>query len=190
MTRLRPRTARTAAAGLVATATLVLAGCSATNPITTIGEYEASDGAGTAVGDVRVLNMLVVTEALDAPGVLTGAVKNNGTAAEEVTLQVGDADPVLLRVPASGTVLVGAADAPARYTTADVPVATVDARPGGLTPLTITTGAGGTVELMIPVLDGTLPEYAALLDGATPSPRSTQDASEPQPEEIVEENQG
>jgi len=190
VTRLRTRTARTAAAGLVAAAALVLTGCSATNPITTIGEYEASDGAGTTLDDVRVLNMLVVAAELDGPGVLTGAVANDSGDAQEVTLQVGDEEPTSLDVPAGGTVLIGTADAPARYTAVDVPVAAVAARPGGLIPLSITTTTGGTVELMIPVLDGALPEYAALLPGATPSPATTQDASEPQPEEIVEENQG
>jgi len=177
--RLRPRTA-----GLAVAAALALTGCSATNPITTMGEYEASDGAGTTVGDVRVLNMLVVTEALDAPGVLTGALSNRSKQDEEVTLTVGDAEPVTVDVPALGSVLIGADSAPAGYTTTDVPIAAVAARPGGMTTLTIATGANGTVDLQIPVLDGTLPEYAAVLPGATPTPGSTQDASEPQPEEI------
>jgi len=87
-------------------------------------------------------------------------------------------------VPAQGTVLIGAAQAPQRYTAVDVPLAEVDARPGGMTTLTIATGSNGTVDLQIPVLDGALPEYAALLPGATPTPASTQDASEPQPEEV------
>ena len=181
MTRLRPRTA---AAGLVVAAALVLAGCSATNPITTAVDYEASDGAGTTLGDVRVLNMLVVTEDLGAPGVLSGALANGSGEDEDVTLAVGDAAPVRVTVPAQGTVLIGAAQAPQRYTAVDVPLAEVDARPGGMTTLTIATGSNGTVDLQIPVLDGALPEYAALLPGATPTPASTQDASEPQPEEV------
>ncbi|UZN04040.1 hypothetical protein [Cellulomonas sp. S1-8] len=195
MTRLRPRTARTAAAGLVLAAALAVTGCSATNPITTIGDYEASDGAGTTVGSVRVQNMLVVAAAEGAPGVLSGALANRGADDEDVTLTVGDSEPVRVTIPASGSVLVGVSDAPARYGTLDVPVASVDTAPGGLTTLTITTSGGGTVELPVPVFDGSLPEYAALVptpgagdrSEATPTARptadATQDASEPEGDE-------
>ncbi|MBF0689233.1 MAG: hypothetical protein IR158_15885 [Cellulomonas sp.] len=188
MTRLRPRPARAAVAGLVAAAALALTGCSATNPITTSWDYEASDGAGTTVGDVRVLNMLVVTAEKGAPGVLTGALANGSSDDEDVTLAVGDAEPVRVSVGGGGTVLLGVSDAPPRYTTQDVPLAAVDTAPGGLTRLTVTTSSGGTVEVRIPVLDGALPEYAAVLEaietpGATPTDDTTQDASEPQEQE-------
>jgi len=168
VTRLRPRTARTAAAGLVVAAALALTGCSATNPITTLGAYEASDGTGTTVGDVRVLNMLVVTQAEGAPGALTGALANGSREAQTVTLAVGDEEAVRLRVPASGTLLVGAPDAPANYATADLEIAAVDVAPGGLTRLTITTGTGGTVELQVPVLDGTHPAYESIVPTSAP----------------------
>ena len=191
MTRLRPRTARTAVAGLVVAAALTLTGCSATNPITTIADYDASDGAGAAVGNVRALNMLVVAEAVGEPGVLTGALSNDGAEDEDVTVGIGDDEPVEVTVPGGGTVLVGVGDAPARYATVDVPVTAVDAPPGGLATLRVTTASGGTVELQVPVLDGALPEYAAVLDsiepGADPTQEATRDASEPQEEEAEPE---
>ncbi|MBD7917316.1 hypothetical protein H9657_03360 [Cellulomonas sp. Sa3CUA2] len=189
MTRLRPRSVRTAAAGLVAAAALTVAGCSATNPITTTWDYAASDGAGSAVGEVRVLNMVVVSAAEGAPGVLTGALANGSSDDEDVTLTVGDAEPVRVQVGARQTVLLGVSDAPPRYTTQDVPVAAVDTRPGGLTQLKVTTSSGGTVEFAIPVLDGAQPQYEALLESitggptATPTDDATRDASEPQQQE-------
>ncbi|MBO3088709.1 hypothetical protein [Cellulomonas dongxiuzhuiae] len=191
MTRLRPRSVRTAAAGLVAAAALTLTGCSATNPITTTWDYAASDGAGASVGEVRVLNMVVVSAEEGAPGVLTGALANGSSDDEDVTLTVGDAEPVSVQVGARQTVLLGVSDAPPRYTTQDVPVAAVDTRPGGLTQLKVTTSTGGTVEFAVPVLDAAQPQYAALLESisggstatATPTDDATRDASEPQQQE-------
>lgn len=171
MTRLRPRTSR-AAAGLVAVAALALTGCSATNPITTIGAYDASDGAGLQVGDVRALNLIVVAEAEGEPGVLTGALANDAQDAEDVTLTVAGGDPVEVTVAGGSSVLLGVSDAPAGYETLDVPVAAVDTAPGGLTTVTVASSSAGSVDVRIPVLDGTLPEYAELLDAvsATPTP--------------------
>lgn len=200
MTRLRPRTTRAALAGLAVAATLALTGCSATNPITTLGEYDASDGTSTGVGGVRALNLLVVAAAEGAPGVLSGALANRSADDEDVTLTVAGGEPVEVAVAAGTSVLLGVTDAPAGYTTLDVPVAAVDVAPGGLTTVTVATSGGGTVELRVPVLDGTLPEYAALLEsveadtaapapGATASPtaQATEDASAPETEETQED---
>ena len=163
VTRLRPRPARTAVAGLAAVAALALGGCSATNDMTTVADYDASDGAGAALGNLRIGNLLVVAAAEGDPGVVAGSLSNGGSRAEQVTLEVDGGEPVEVEVPAGGTVLMGAADAPARYGTADVEVAAVAAPPGGLVDVTITTGSAGTQELRVPVLDGTLPEYEDLL---------------------------
>ncbi|MFC0644398.1 hypothetical protein [Cellulomonas phragmiteti] len=193
MTRLRPRPSRAAVAGLVAAAALALTGCSATNPITTLGEYDASDGAGVSVGGVRALNLLVVSAGEGEPGALSGALTNRSADDEEVTLTVAGGEPVEIAVAGGSSVLLGVTDGPARYATTDVPVAAVDTAPGGLTSVTITTSGGGTVELRIPVLDGTLPEYAPLLEAvtegaaATPSPAATRDASAPEGEETQED---
>jgi hypothetical protein len=181
VTRLRPRTARTAA-GLAVVAVLALSGCSATNPIATIADYPPSDGVATTVGDVRALNMLVVAEAEGAPGTLTGALTNRSSQDETVTLTLGG-QQVRVPVAASSTVLVGAPDAPARYETADVEIAAVDVAPGGLTTVTLATGSGGSVELRVPVLDGKLPEYQALLPGTSATDAPTRDASSPSDEE-------
>ena len=193
MTRLRPRPSRAAAAGLVAAAALALTGCSATNPITTLGAYDASDGAGISVGTLHAQNLLVVTAGEGEPGVLSGALANRSSDDEDVTLTVSGGDPVDVSVRAGGTVLLGATDAPAGFETFDVPVASVDSAPGALTTVTVRTTGGGTAELKVPVLDATLPEYAALLEAAgatptaTPTGDATQDASAPQEQETEDE---
>lgn len=199
MTRLRPRPSRAAAAGLVAAAALALTGCSATNPITTLGAYDASDGAGISVGTLHAQNLLVVTAGEGEPGVLSGALANRSSDDEDVTLTVSGGEPVELSVRAGGTVLLGATDAPAGFETFDVAVASVDAAPGALTTVTLRTTGGGTAELRVPVLDATLPEYAPLLEAAgttptatptpsaTPTADATQDASAPQEQETEDE---
>ena len=185
MTRLRPRTARTAA-GLAAAAVLALSGCSATNPIATIADYQPSDGVATTVGDVRVLNMIVIAQGEGQPGTLTGALANGSAQDETVTLTISGED---FRVPvaASSTLLLGAPDAPPRYETADVEVAAVDAAPGGLTTVTVATASSGSVQLQVPVLNDKLPEYEALLPDTTATPAPTRDASQPSGQEGDEE---
>ncbi|MDQ0424739.1 MULTISPECIES: hypothetical protein [Cellulomonas] len=189
MTRLRPRTARTAA-GLAAAAVLALSGCSATNPIATIADYQPSDGVATTVGDVRVLNMIVVAQAEGQPGTLTGALANGSSQDETVTLTIAG-EEVRVPVAASTTVLLGAPDAPPRYETADVEVAAVDAAPGGLTTVTVATASSGSVQLQVPVLNDKLPEYQALLPDttatSTATPAATRDASQPSGQEGDEE---
>ncbi|WP_136518457.1 MULTISPECIES: hypothetical protein [Cellulomonas] len=196
MTTPRPRAVRTArrtaAAALALASAAALAGCSATNQITTIDDYPPSDGVAITVDEVRALNLLVLAEEEGGPGILVGALANNSGEDTSVTLAVEGAQAVNVDVPSSGTVLMGAAGAPGRYQTVEVPVAQVSAIPGGLTTLTVSTPAGGSAEVQVPVMDGTLAEYAPLLEavGQTPTPSATptglptpgqtQEASEPE----------
>ncbi|WP_208012559.1 hypothetical protein [Cellulomonas shaoxiangyii] len=187
-----PRTATRRLTALALASAAVLAGCSATNQITTISDYPPSDGVAITVDEVRALNLLVVTEAEGAPGLLVGALSNTSGEDTTVTLTVEGGEAVEVDVPSAGTVLMGGTDAPGRYRTAEVPVAAVAAPPGGMTSVTISTPAGGSSSVSVPVLDGTLAEYAPLLEqlGATPAPSGTpapsptpgetQEASEPQ----------
>jgi len=163
---------RLAAAPVVAVALVALAGCSATNEITTDRPYNPSDGVRTDIGDVRAENLFLLTAAKGDPGALQGALSNGGD--ESVQVKIGgeqDSDPTEVRVPAHDTVLLGADGE-------DVQLASAPAEPGATTPLTLTTAAGGSVTIQVPVLDGTLPEYATLVP--TPAPSAT----------VVEQNAG
>ncbi|MGV8977900.1 MAG: hypothetical protein ACOH17_07635 [Cellulomonas sp.] len=158
---LRHRLVAAAVVGLVAVA---LTGCSATNEITTAKAYSASDGLRAELGDVTAENLLVLTSAKGAPAALQGAVTNRGTDAVTVSLTAGAVKIGTVRVAAATTVLLGGDTGKTLTFTATDP-------PGAVTPLTLETGAGGSLTLSVPVLDGTLPAYATLVP--TPSPAAS-----------------
>ena len=148
---------RLAVAPVVAAALVALAGCSATNPITSDDPYSASDGVRGEVGDVTAENLFLLTAAKGDPGALQGALTNRGDESVEVRIAgEQDSESTDVRVPAGQTVLLGAEGE-------DVQLGSVPVEPGATTPLTLTTGAAGSVTLDVPVLDGTLPEYATLV---------------------------
>ncbi|GCE75740.1 hypothetical protein [Cellulomonas biazotea] len=179
MTSPRLRTPRLLVLAGVVAAGLVLAGCSATNPITTEDEYAASDGVLVTLGDVRGSNLLVLTAGEGEPAVLHGALTNDGAEEETVTLTLDGAEPTVVPVPAGATVLLDGSDEDGH---ADVSVAAISVPAGALAPLTVATGRSGSVNLDVPVLDGTLPEYAGSIPtaSATPTPEpAAEPAAEP-----------
>lgn len=152
---------RLAAAPVVAVALIALAGCSTTNQITTDDPYDASDGVGAQVGDVSAQNLLLLTAAEGEAGALIGALTNRGDESVEVTIAgEDDADATDVRVAAGQTVLLGGEDGE------EVQFASMPVEPGAVTPLTLTTGPGGSVTVEVPVLDGTLPEYEEFVPAA------------------------
>ena len=160
MTSPRPRTLRAAALVVgVAVAGLALAGCSATNQITTENEYSASDGVRFTLGDVRGSNLHVLVAAQGDPGTLQGGLINQSNEDRSVTLAIGDEETVVELGPKE-TVLLGVSDAEDEGY-AEVTFAAIDAPPGGLVAVTVSTPEDGSIDVQVPVLDGTLPEYAS-----------------------------
>jgi hypothetical protein len=151
----RPRS-RTAVA-LSGVGVLALAGCSATNPITTSEAYNVVDGVQAELGDVAARNLLVFTSEEGAAGTMSGAVTNRSREDVEVELAPDGADPVTFDVPAGGTVLLGQDGGE------DVELDAVAAAPGAHLTVTLTTGGGGSIDVPVPVFDGTLPEYAEMV---------------------------
>ncbi|KGM02393.1 hypothetical protein [Cellulomonas cellasea] len=155
MTRVRPslhlRLSATVAVALVGAG---LAGCSATNPITTQEPYAPSDGVRVGLGDLTAENLLVLTSGEGEPASLHGAVRNRGGEDLEVTFTLEDGTEVgTVEVAAGDGVLLGGTDGEQLlFTATDVPGSTTD--------LAISTAAGGAETVPVPVLDGTLPEYA------------------------------
>ena len=160
MTSPRPRTLRAAALVVgAAVAGLTLAGCSATNPITTQDQYSASDGVTFSLGNVRGSNLHVLVAAQGDPGTLQGALINDGREDRSVTVAIGDEETTVELGPKE-TVLLGVSDA-GEEGYAEVTFPAVDAPPGGLVAVTISTPEDGSIDVEVPVLDGTLPEYAS-----------------------------
>ena len=160
----RTRRLRTATSGvaLAAAALLALTACSATNPITSQKPYNASDGVRVVAGDVTADNLLVLTAAQGGTGTVSGAVTNHGTDAGSVTLTFGEQDTTF-PLDAGETVLLGGA------TGEVVELASVGVAPGGVLPVVVASGSAGATEASVPVLDGTLPEYADLVPAAVPA---------------------
>jgi len=147
-----------------------LAGCSATNPITTQRPYAASDGVRTTLGDLTAENLLILTSGAGEAASLQGAVSNDGAEELEVTFALEDGTEVgSVEVGAGDGVLLGGTEGEQLlFASADVPGATTD--------VTITTAAGGSETIAVPVLDGTLPEYADLVPTAQPTPATSPSA--------------
>lgn len=175
MTSPRLRTPRLLAIAGATAAALALAGCSATNPITTQDEYAASDGVRVTVGEIRGDNLMVLSDGDGGPGVLHGGLVNDGSEDETVTFTFEGSEPTTVDVPAGATVLLDGTDGDDR---ADVRLAAVDTIPGGLVSLTLGTDTWGASTFDVPVLDGTLPEYAGLVPTATPTATPTPTATE------------
>lgn len=188
------RSAR-AALILAAAASLTLGGCGLTTPITTQRAYAASDGVRVAVSDdVRVENLLVLTESPEGPAVLIGMLVNDSRT-ETVTMTLTDAE---------GTEIVASELAPHSFDNLnDAPVEFPDAEavPGSTVPVTVQVPGLDATTAAVPVLDGTLEEYqqymdelpaaeegASPQDGASPTDEATAEATEtasPEPTETA-----
>lgn len=162
MTSPRPRTRRfrtatgLAVAGLAAA--LTLTGCSATNQMTTELEYNSSDGTGGHIGDIKAINFLIASEAQGKPGALLGALQNKGGDDQTVKISLGDDDQTV-KVPAGKTVLLGAPGGNSD-TDEEIVFESVPEPPGAVVTVTVATKDAGSADLEVPVVDGTLPEYA------------------------------
>lgn len=168
------RGARTIAlAAVSATGALLLAGCA---PSTTTLNYDPSDGVGVTVASVdgnelRGINLMVVGAAEGEPGNLLGALTNETQEDASFTLETPAGSPVTVDVPAGDTVYLGT------ETGESVQIDTLSAPPGSYVDATLA-AAGGSTEFKLPILDGTLPEYAEHLPSAAASASPSASATE------------
>jgi len=138
-------------------AMLILSSCSLNASITTSDQYDPSDGTAVAVGDVRALNILLVTTAEGEPAALVGALYNDHeTADATVTIAVGNTEETYEIAPMEG-VQLGVAEGTEEFIT----IAPTD--PGLFSDYTVTVAGAGAATGALPVVDGTLPEYADVL---------------------------
>ncbi|BBE24602.1 hypothetical protein MN0502_34850 (plasmid) [Arthrobacter sp. MN05-02] len=97
-------------------------------------------------------SVLLVTDEEDSPARLLGTFENNGDQPVEVRISDEDED-VTVMVPAQGSVGLD---------TVETLLRTAGDAPGARTTLTATTDAGD-VDLLVPVVDGTLDPYKPYL---------------------------
>jgi len=131
---------------------------SACSPIETNRPYSPSDGLRVDLtDDLRGLNLLVVSAADGDAGALVGAFANDSAEDVEFDVTPEGGDPVTVPVAAGETVYLGTEDG------FDAQIGRVDVAPGGMLPVTVSVTSGEEQGMSLPVLDGTLEEYAHLL---------------------------
>lgn len=150
------------AAAAIGVGLLSVTGCGFVNAQQTSHQYSASDGVRADLGKLQLRNMLIVSSGEKAPGRVIGAVFNQSNS--DATLTLSGANGAQTEIPVkamSETYLNDTADAAV--------LSTAGVRPGGLTPVTIRSGSDSAT-INIPVVDGTLPEYAKYLPSPSASP--------------------
>lgn len=150
---------RMSRAGLAVASAALLSSCMLASPVTTLEEYAPSDGTRIAVADgVAVENLLVLTEAEGEVGHVVGTIVNRSGETVTVQLDIGETGaPSPFEVPAGGNVALH---------DANVTVESIEAAPGATVPTAVQGPDGFNDVREVPVLDGTLPEYAEFLEQA------------------------
>ncbi|TFD30705.1 DNA modification methylase [Cryobacterium cryoconiti] len=156
--------ARTIVSVVVAAGILLgTSGCNLFAPQSTTAKYDASDGVSGDVGDLAIRNAILLSEDGDVANLLVTVV-NSSDSAQSLNVQYDDgSDKVTqeVNVDANSSVTLGTEDAPTVTVTADLEL-------GSLFPVFFQYGSETGVEVLVPVLDGTLDEYSTLLP--TPAP--------------------
>ncbi len=135
-------------------------GCSLSSNIATLTPYAPSDGAQINLEHVKFRNFIYLVS--PEHRILIGSLVNSGLDDQTVTIEYEDAttgDLVSneIKVPAGQKIDFGFNEnAPLEYNLIGVP--------GGVTRAYVSLIGGDAQNLDIPVLDGTLPEYADVLN--------------------------
>jgi hypothetical protein len=159
-----------------------LSGCTFTAPQTNQQPYDPSDGFGEDIGDLGIRNAILVSEDGETGNLAMDVVNSGSTNAALVLSWEGVAGRAErnIYIPANQTESLG--DEANR-----VILEGIDAVPGSLFPVYIQYGDVEGKEMLVPVLDGELEEYADLVpepsasDDTGPSPEASGSA-EPSPD--------
>lgn len=153
-----------------------LTGCSVFSVGMTQHPYDASDGVSVHVGDIRLLNVLVIT-ADGEDGNLIGSAVNSGDDDVDLVLQYesdGEKVDIEIEVPAQSVLILGQEE--------QLLLPAIDVIPGSMLKLYVQYGSEQGKQIDVPVLTDELPEYGGLLPTPTPTPTPTVTAT-PEPTE-------
>lgn len=142
---------------LAAAITLLAAGCGFITPQATTDDYDASDGTNAVIGDIKVLNAVVISDD-GVDGNFVTSVANNGDSRVTVTFQFEGTDgksDSKVTVAAGQVKTIGADEV--------FLLEGINTQPGALMPIFVQYGGETGKQLLVPVLDGSLPEYAHLV---------------------------
>jgi len=136
---------------------LTASGCGFIAPQATTEHYDASDGTSATVGSVKVLNAILLSEDGET-GNLIASVANTGNDRVTVTLQYeGDGQKVDKKVSVAGNTVKSIG------TDEQFLLTGIGAELGSLFPVFVQYDDETGKQMLVPVLDGTLPEYAEYL---------------------------
>lgn len=157
---------------------LVTSGCGLFATIATQIPYTPSDGVSATIGDVRLINVIALTDN-ESDVSLSFTAYNGGRERAEISLQFSlDSGTVTetITVPAGESVTYGWQDE-------EVVLRDVDVTLGSLLPMYAQYGTEQGQQLHVPVLDGTLEPYGDILPTpqptvtVTPTPSPTESAA-------------
>lgn len=159
--------ARTTATVVLAGAVMVLtAGCNFISPQTTTEHYDASDGFSTNVGSVELRNAMVFTDNGDEAS-LSVTVLNTSDTARTVKFQYdsfGSSKTVTIPVAANGETRRGTTGGDQQAL-----LSGIGKQPGSLLKVYVQYGNAQGKSFNVPVLDGSLKQYATLLPSPVPT---------------------
>ncbi len=159
---------------VVLAATASLAACTGQSPLTALKPYAASDGLQVTSGDIRGVNLLLMTRGAGEPAVLAGTFDNTGETDATATVAIGGASTTIA-IPAGESVKLSLGKDGMPFVLDAAPAA-----PGLLATLHVTVGSN-VATAPVPVLDGTLPEYAPVIDALDAYVAAQREATEPSP---------
>jgi hypothetical protein len=144
-----------AAVALSAALMLGTTGCTFSAEIATQKDYDPSDGVGTDIGDLSLRNILLIGEDGDALNLVMTVVSASGSSQRLNVQWEADGGRVTESVFASanGRTVIGGPEQP------QLLVTDAGGELGGLVPLYFSYGSETGREVMVPVLNGSLPEY-------------------------------
>jgi hypothetical protein len=162
-----------ASAILIGAVLLGTTGCSLFSEKATLIQYEPSDGTAANLGSIDLRNVLAISDDGETVNLVLTAV-NTSDDGIFVTFEFTDGDDEQVDerhyVPANSSKSVGQPDED------KVTLAGADAQVGATFPVYAQYGDVPGQELLVPVFDGSLPEYSTLLPvapTATPAPTET-----------------
>ena len=172
--------ARTMATVVVAAGILLgTSGCNLFAPQATTIHYDASDGVSGNLGDLAIRNAMLITDDGENANLVVHVV-NGGDDDIELLVQydgAGEKVDKTVTIDANATTEFGIPGGES------VAVESLNASAGSLFPVFFQYGDLTGIELLVPVLDGSLPEYSTLVP--TPAPVPTVTPTEPAAETPV-----
>ncbi|MDP9026894.1 MAG: hypothetical protein M3N46_04965 [Actinomycetota bacterium] len=157
------------AGATLAIAALIALGVAACAPIATLKPYDPSDGVSTTVGNVKVLNALVLSQA-GRNGNLLFSAYNPSNELIQLTVQY-DSDGT--KVTKTATLLPDVTSDFGYGATGQFFLPGITTKPGSLMDIYFQYGDKEGKQIPVPVLDGSLPQYDKYLPTATPTPTPT-----------------